>query len=73
LVWTLNPDNENVNSYTVYRVRGQAADIIVGSVNGQTDRMDISNAIQGSRSTFYVVAINPVGPGEESNRVTVQK
>jgi hypothetical protein len=73
LVWTLNPDNENVNSYTVYRVRGQAADIIVGSVNGQTDRMDISNAVQGSRSTFYVVAINPVGPGEESNRVTVQK
>ena len=72
LKWTLNTDADAVSSYQVYRDK-KPSPILVGTVNGVTDHMDVSNAIKGNRTTFYIHAENVAGPSEPSDKVTIQK
>jgi hypothetical protein len=63
---------EQVVQYKIYRVRGNTADLI-GTTTPPVTSFDLANFVQGSRSVFYVTAINVNGESLQSSKITVQK
>ena len=72
LQWSLNVETDFVNNYKVYRKQGNHG-VLIGTVPGQTDHLDVSNSLQGSRNTFWNTATNPAGESLPSDKVTINK
>jgi fibronectin type 3 domain-containing protein len=72
LQWDSNPGAENVTQYKIYRVKTHGASL-VGTVASPTTTFNVDNYLSGNRTTFYVTAVNVVGEGPASSRVTVQR
>ena len=74
LQWTLNPSTDFVSSYKINKMQGASGNYtLIGTVDGQTDHLDVSNAISGSQSTFFVTAVNDRGESPPSDKAQVQR
>jgi hypothetical protein len=58
--------------YRIYRVHGNSSDFI-GKTTPPTTSFDVTNHVQGSRSVFYVTAVNINGESPASSKVTIQR
>ncbi len=70
LQWTINTAPDSVTSYNIYRVTAGTG----ANIGTTTDpSFDVSSFLTGSRTRFYVTAVNAIGEGPPSHKVTVQQ
>jgi hypothetical protein len=73
LVWTQPAAiTEQVTQYRIYRVSGHSSSL-VGTTTPPTTSFDVTYHVQGSRSVFYVTAVNANGESPASSKITIQR
>ncbi len=72
VAWTANPAPQGVTSYKVYRVKQHGADL-VGTVMSPTLTFTVDSYLTGSRTKFYITAVNQNGESAKSGTVTIQR